>query len=272
MDQLTDALRDLDPPAPPSSVDLDAVVRRAHRHRRRTRVLTAVTVAVAVAVTAMTVPLVTDRHRDRDQGQGPNRGQGSQSAMPRMGCVPLGRSAEPPGTDAAQAAARLDARKAAELTAALDGPLRQALPGATLVDAASCEPGFAFRAHRSLDGVVMFNAVVVVDDGAGSTQLTVQLNRRPLPPEHDCTGAGGVPTCVREVEEDGTIMYRASRAAGGGGLMLVVDRDRPDGVHVQVTLRNYYIPGSLVVTLTRPGLPLDETALTALARIEGLTM
>ncbi len=64
MEQLTDALRDLDPPSPPSPpspVDIDAVVRRAHRHEARVRTFVVATIAAMLAIAAA-VPLARAHH------------------------------------------------------------------------------------------------------------------------------------------------------------------------------------------------------------------
>ena len=204
MDQLTDALRDLDPPAPPSSVDLDAVVRRAHRHRLRTRAFVTATVAMVAALAiAVAVPLTNGRG-------------GDSAASPHPVCTPAGGAAgSPTGTEEERVAAQIRILKGAPLTRALDGPLRQALPGATLLDAASCKPGFSFRAERA-----GFVTGIVVADGAGVAHVEARVSREPAPADRTCVRNEGATSCVREEQQDGTVVYRSRVDYGGGAVLL----------------------------------------------------
>lgn len=252
MDQLTDALRDLDPPAPPSAVDLDAVVRRAHRHQARTRTFMAATVAAVLAI-AVAVPVAVDRHRD---AAGP----------PRAVCEPTGgASVATPDKDVeALARGRLRSTQVTTLTMALEGPLRQALPGATLLDASTCEPPFSFRANGH-----GFSVAVTVVDTAGVAHLYGWVAREAAPAGRECAGHDDVTTCLREEQQDGTVVYRARTDHGDGAVLLVLDAYRPDGVHVHLSLDNFVAAGD-TLRLTRPAPPLDEVALTNLTRAEHL--
>ncbi|GAA3244650.1 hypothetical protein ACFO1B_37730 [Dactylosporangium siamense] len=256
MDQLTDALRELDPPLPPSSVDLDAVVRRAHRHRRRTRAfVTAVVAALALAL-AVTVPL--------DGG-----GAGDDSAAQLAACVPaVGGGASEPSADEviAQARARLRTVEGSKLAMVFEGPLRQALPGATLLDAVTCTPGVWFRPEAG-----GFRARVHIVDAAGAAHLEAWVVRQPAPAGRACVRDVETATCVREDQPDGTVVYRSRVDYGGGAVLLTVDTYRPDGVHVRMSAGNFLATGGPVTT-TRPVPPLDETALAALTQIERLTL
>jgi hypothetical protein len=248
VDQLTEALRDLDPPAPPSAVDLDAVVRRAHRHRRRTRAF--VTAAVAVLALAVAVPLANGRG-------------GDSAAPPPTVCEPVtGGSAD---TEVEQARARLHTVLGSRLSMAFDGPLRQALPGATLLDAVTCAPGVWFRPEG--EG---FLARVDIVDRAGAAHLEAWVVRQPAPAERACVRNEPSITCVREEQQDGTVVYRSRIDYDGGAVLLMVDTFRPDGVHVRVSAGNFLAVAG-PVTPTRPVPPLDEAALTGLTQIEGLT-
>jgi hypothetical protein len=251
VEQLTDALRHLDPPAPPSSVDLDAVVRRAHRHRLRSRVFLAGAAATVLAA-LVAVPLTQARHRDG-------------AAQPPAACVPSGRDWPAASTEAEHNAGRHAAVAAGRLTPALDPPLRQALPGATLLDAVNCEPGFSFRP----DGAG-FVARVVVVDGTGVAHFQAWVSREPAP---DGPGCGDpVTACIRETRADGTVVHRLRADRGSGAVLLAVEVYRPDGVHVRLAVDNFQAVPGVGVTVTRPGVPLDETALDALTQAEHLTL
>ncbi|MGI5177544.1 hypothetical protein ACQEVZ_14535 [Dactylosporangium sp. CA-152071] len=252
MDQLTDELRRLDPPHPPSRVDLDAVVRRARRHRTRTRLLVAVAAVVVVAAAA--VPLVVDRDRD-----------GGAAAQPPATCEPTGAATRPPAsTEAEDAARRLQAVTEGMLTPALAEPLGRALPGATLQDAISCERGMAFHADGG-----RFVAAVVVADAAGVSRVDAEVSKEAEPAGTGCAAGS---TCERSVEADGTVVVRVTADLGGGAVRRTVDAYRRDGVHVRVSAANFETGADGAVTTTRPEPPLDMTQLVGLSRAEHLTL
>ncbi|MET7420848.1 hypothetical protein [Dactylosporangium sp. NPDC005555] len=263
MDQLTDALRRLDPPPAPSGIDLDAVVRRAHRHRARTRLLTAVAAAAVAAVAA--VPLVADRH----QGNAP---AGRAPAVCEPAAVPGGPKTGPSSTEAEEAAGRLRLVTASQLTMALDGPLRQALPGATLLDAATCAPGFTFHADeaRFAAGGQGFTAGIVTVDAAGAGRIDVRLEREAPPAARDCDAGTESTTCEWATEADGTVTFRSRAYHGDGIAWYDVDVYRPDGVHVHMSADNVALGGTGTRTRVIP--PLDDAALLGLSRIERLTL
>ncbi|MFF5231425.1 hypothetical protein [Dactylosporangium sp. NPDC000521] len=253
MDQLTDELRRLDPPPPPSRVDLDAIVRRAHRHRARTRLLVAVAAAAVVAGAAL--PLVVDRHRD-----------GGAAAQPTVTCVPTGETSGPrPGTEREAAAERLHFATATRLSMVLDGPLRQALPGAILLDAATCRPELTFRGAGE-----RFDLGIVVVDAAGSGRVDVRVAREAAPAGRDCNAGTETTTCEWATLPDGTVTFRSRADHGGGVVWYDADVYRPDGVHVHLSADNVAFGGTGDPTRVIP--PLDDAALLRLTRVESLTL
>ena len=121
---------------------------------------------------------------------------------------------------------------------ALAGPLRQALPGATLLDAVTCEQGFSVRRprrRRAADSTPgRFTVGIVAVDGAGVGPPRGWVARAPAPAGRGCAGDDDGATCVREEQQDGTVVYRARVDHGGGAVLLMVDTYRPDGGHVQL--------------------------------------
>ena len=191
-------------------------------------------------------------------------GHGDSAAPPQVGCEPVAGGAGPqPSTEAEWAAARLQAMKEGMLSPALTGPLQLALPGATFLDATTCAQGLAFH----MDGD-WFTADVIIVDGAGTSRLSALVAREPVPAGGDC-GPAEAAACVREELDDGTVVHR-SRIERGGGVMLVADSYRPDGVHVRLSVGNFVAAGD-AVTLTRAVPPLDEVTLMNLTRSEHLT-
>lgn len=217
---------------------------------------------MAVAAVAVAVAVPAARHRDGG------------AAQPPVACEPSGVTRPAASTEAEEAAGRLVAVQEGKLTPALAGPLRQALPGATLLDAFTCEQGFSFHADlgvavRTDSTPGRFTVGIVAVDGAGVARLDGWVTRAPAPAGRGCAGADDGATCVREERQDGTVVYRARADRGGGAVLLTVDTYRPDGGHVHLEVRNFVAAGD-AVTVTRPVPPLDEAALTALTLAEHL--
>ncbi|WP_432973965.1 hypothetical protein [Dactylosporangium sp. CA-233914] len=259
MDPLINDLRELDPPAPPPRLDLDAVVARGLRRRLRTRFAAA---GAVVAVLAGTAGLGLALQRT------PAAVTGVTSPPPE--CVPVVASPGPSASSAATTKQQLPTTEEAErLTTALRQALHSAMPDAETVTTGTCDPDWSM-----IPQTTAYVVLLDVYDAAGRQLLTVSVNEpvgqmSPGTPicGNDTTGRS---TCVSSELADGTILRTIDTRLADGVVSRMSEAFRPDSPRVAVGLNNWVNvdldnPSVSHFKVTRPQLSLSTDQLQAVA-------
>ncbi|GAA2371283.1 hypothetical protein [Dactylosporangium salmoneum] len=242
MDPLTEHLRTLDPPAPPSAVDLDAVVARGLRRRALTRYGGVAAAGLAAVLAGTTVAALPSRTADQPRRVCALPAEPTSSLEPPVPATPAAGS------------------ESAALAAALRPLLEAAFPRTLVVQTGTCDEDWTFDAPAAGG----YAANLDLYDAEGMRWLSVRILRADLVSEAACTGM-----CTRTVEPDGTVVRQVSTAYDEpGAVTLGVWARHPDDRLVVVEVSNFRMSqatGVLRYTVTRPGNGITLAALRPLA-------
>ncbi|MFG2038341.1 hypothetical protein [Dactylosporangium sp. NPDC048998] len=284
MDPLIHDLRDLDPPAPASAVDLDRVIARGLRRRAFARagaasgatlaVLALATAAAALRPAAAPAPL---GHRDCMPVPTVVR-----SAVPSQVPPPVGDGSGPAGSPApgysgpgwvpdlspGPSAARPSepsSAAVARLTTALRAALRPVFPGATIVRAGTCDERWSMVPS---DGGYAVDLEVY--DAGGLQRLSVRL----AAPDHTQVVyvCDDQTTHCKPAGEMGVPMAAAYGAGFGGGAEDINAHGVfPDHTIVEIALSTYRLERDRMI-VTRQGPSVDKDELKQVALDPALTL